>query len=99
MHQLAFPSLARLHLRLRCAIVVIFDGADVGAEPERRTGVRVVFSSGGEKADPVVVREVATLPSSTPAIVVSSDRWVQEHSEAEGAIAVPAEALVDLLRR
>ena len=92
-------GLARLHLRLRCSIVVIFDGADVGAEPERRTGVKVVFSSGGEKADPVVVREVATLPSSTPAIVVSSDRWVQEHSEAEGAIAVPAEALVDLLRR
>ena len=91
--------LTRLHLRLRCVIVVVFDGADVDVTPERRTGVRVVFSAGGEKADPVVVREVAALPASTPAIVVSSDRWVQEHSVAEGAISVPAEALVELLRR
>jgi predicted RNA-binding protein with PIN domain len=92
-------GLTRLHLRLRCEIAVIFDGADVDTEPPRRAGVKVVYSSGGEKADPVVVREVALLPASTPAIVVSSDRWVREHAEAEGAIAVPAEALVDLLRR
>lgn len=92
-------ALAGLHLRLRCSVVVVFDGADVAAPAERRTGVKVVFSSGGEKADPVLVREVAALPPATPAIVVSSDRWVQERSEAEGAIAVPAEALVELLKR
>ena len=92
-------ALGRLHLRLRCAIVVVFDGADVDTPPARRTGVKVVFSAGGEKADPVVVRAVAALPSTTPAIVVSSDLWVQEHSEAEGAVAVPAEALVELLKR
>lgn len=92
-------SLARLHLRLRCEVVVVFDGADVDATPERRPGVKVVFSAGGEKADPVVVREVAALPATTPAIVVSSDRWVAEHSEEAGATAVPAEALVELLRR
>ncbi len=92
-------GLTRLHLRLRCAIVVVFDGADVDVTPERRTGVRVVFSPDGVKADPVVVQEVAALPVSTPAIVVSSDRWVQEHAVAEGAVVVPAEALVELLRR
>ena len=92
-------ALARLHLRLRCRAVVVFDGADVDGPPERRTGVRVVFSSDGEKADPVVVREVAALPATTPVIVASSDRWVRERSEAEGAVAVPAAALVELLRR
>lgn len=92
-------ALGRLHLRLRCAIVVVFDGADVDTPPARQTGVKVVFSAGGEKADPVVVREVAAHPATTPAIVVSSDLWVQEHSEAEGAVAVPAEALVELLKR
>ena len=90
-------ALARLHLRLRCAIVVVFDGADVDAAPERRAGVKVIFSRGGEKADPVIVREVASLPVSTPVIVVSSDRWVREHSESEGALTVPAEALLGLL--
>jgi len=92
-------SLHRLHLRLRCAILVVFDGADVETAPERRPGVKVIFSSGGEKADPVVVREVAALSPTTPAIVVSSDRWVAEQSEAAGATAVPADALVELLRR
>lgn len=92
-------ALAGLHLRLRCSVLVVFDGADVHAPPERRTGVKVVYSSGGEKADPVLVREVAALAPATPVIVVSSDRWVQEHSEAEGAIAVSAEALVELLKR
>ena len=90
---------ARLHLRLRCDIVVVFDGADVATAPPRRQGVRVVFSGGGEKADPVVVREVERLPASTPAIVVSSDRWVQEHAEREGATVVPAAALLEVLRR
>jgi len=93
-------ALARLHLRLRCDVVVVFDGADVhGVLPTRRPGVRVVFSTAGEEADPVVVREAGRPGERTPVIVASSDRWVHDHAEAEGATVVPAAALLDVLRR
>ena len=60
-------ALAQLALRTRAAVTVVFDGADVGAVPTpRRPGVRVVFSSASEKADPVVVREVAAFLSRRP---------------------------------
>ena len=93
-------ELGRLHLRLRCDVVVVFDGADVeGITPPRRTGVRVVFSTAEEKADPVVIREVAGLPLSGPAIVASSDQWVRDHAEDEGATVVSSAALLAVLRR
>jgi predicted RNA-binding protein with PIN domain len=93
-------SLERLHLRLRADVTVVFDGADVeGVPTPRRNGVRTVFSVNGEKADPVVIREVERLPESTPAIVASSDGWVREHAEAAGATVVPAAALLEVLRR
>ena len=93
-------ALERLHLRVRCDVVVVFDGADVGHIPgPRRTGVRVVFSAEGEEADPVVVREVSARPPRVPAIVVSSDGWVRDHAEAEGATVVPSPVLLDVLRR
>jgi predicted RNA-binding protein with PIN domain len=93
-------ALERLHLRVRCDVVVVFDGADVEGVPEpRRTGVRVVFSAPGEEADPVVVREVAARPKRVPVIVASSDGWVREHAEAEGATVVPNQTLLDLLRQ
>ena len=93
-------ALERLHLRVRCDVVVVFDGADVEVIPKAgRTGVRVVFSSNGEEADPVVVREVATRPPRVPVIVASSDGWVREHAEAEGATVVPSPVLLDVLRR
>jgi predicted RNA-binding protein with PIN domain len=93
-------ALERLHLRLRADVTVVFDGADVeGVRPPRRTGVRTVFSTDGEKADPVVVREVERLPGATPAIVASSDGWVREHAEAAGATVVSAASLLEILRR
>jgi predicted RNA-binding protein with PIN domain len=93
-------ALERLHLRLRTDVTVVFDGADVeGVPTPRRPGVRTVFSSGGEKADPVVVREVERLAAATPAIVASSDGWVREHSEAAGATVVSAASLLEILRR
>ncbi len=93
-------ALERLHLRLRADVIVVFDGADVeGVRPPRRAGVRTVFSSDGEKADPVVIREVERLSASTPAIVASSDGWVREHAEAAGAAVVSAATLLDVLRR
>ena len=93
-------ALERVHLRLRCDVVVVFDGADVEATPpHRRSGVRVVFSAPGEGADPVVVREVAGLSPKLPAVVVSTDQWVREQSERLGATGVPAATLIELLRR
>ncbi len=93
-------ALARLHLRLRCDVVVVFDGADVTvARPIRRPGVKVLFSSDGEKADPVVVREVARLPATTSAIVVSSDQWVRDHAAEAGAQVVSSGVLLQVLRR
>ena len=61
--------------------------------------MRVVFSDAGEEADEVVVREVAALPKRIPVVVASSDAWVREHAEAAGAVVVPADALLDTLRR
>lgn len=93
-------ALERLHLRVRCDVVVVFDGADVvGVQPPRRAGVRVVFSEDGEEADPVVVREVEARPKRVPVIVASSDHWVRDHAEENGALVVPSAVLLDVLRR
>jgi predicted RNA-binding protein with PIN domain len=93
-------ALAEVALRTRAAVTVVFDGADVGrVPPSRRAGVRGVFSPPGEKADPVVVREIAALPLPTPVLVVSSDQWVRVHSEQQGARAVGSDEFLAALRR
>jgi predicted RNA-binding protein with PIN domain len=92
-------ALERLHRRVRCDVLVVFDGADVvGVSPPTRAGVHVVFSADGEEADPVIVREVSARPKRVPVIVVSSDGWVRDHAEAEGATVVPSPVLLDVLR-
>jgi predicted RNA-binding protein with PIN domain len=93
-------ALERLHLRLRCDVVVVFDGADVVVvTPRRPRGVRVVFSPAGEPADPVIIREVAALPLRVPVVVASSDGWVRDHAVGEGATPVASATLLDVLRR
>jgi predicted RNA-binding protein with PIN domain len=93
-------ALSGLHLKLRCDVVIVFDGADVeGVTPARRPGVRVVFSTAGEKADPVVVREAAAPGADVPVIVATSDAWVHAEAERTGAVVVPAATLLDVLRR
>jgi predicted RNA-binding protein with PIN domain/predicted nucleic acid-binding Zn-ribbon protein len=92
-------GLAQLQLRVRCGVVCVFDGADVGRVPApRRGGVRVIFSAAGEDADPVVVREAASYGRRAPVLVASSDRWVWEHAEKEGATVVGARALLSAMR-
>jgi predicted RNA-binding protein with PIN domain len=92
-------GLAALHLRLRCDSVVVFDGADVeGVQPPRRRGVRIVFSSAGEGADPVVVREAAVPGPEVPVIVASTDGWVRDEARRTGAVVVPAATLLEVLR-
>jgi predicted RNA-binding protein with PIN domain len=93
-------AVAELALRTRASVTVVFDGADVGrVTPPRRPGVRVVFSPPGEKADPVVVREIAALPLTTPVLAVSSDQWVRVQSEQQGARVVGSDAFLAALRR
>lgn len=93
-------ALSRLHLRTRCSVVLVFDGAGVeGVAPTRRPGVRVVFSAADEQADPVIVRTVADLSPTTPAVVATSDRWVQENAASQGAAVVSAATLLELVRR
>jgi hypothetical protein len=44
------------------------------------------------------VREVASHARRAPVLVASSDRWVHEHAEAEGALVVGASTLLSALR-
>jgi predicted RNA-binding protein with PIN domain len=85
--------LARVASRVPDDFTVVFDGA-------RRTGgapgpgrVQVVFSRPPETADDVLRRQAASLREG--AVVVSSDRAVQDAARRAGAVAVSAEAFVD----
>ena len=93
-------ALAELHLRARCQITVVFDGAEVpGVRPPRRPGVQVVFSAPGQEADDVVVAQVSARRLSVPVIVVSSDGWVRAKAQALGAQALLSDVFLSLLRR
>ena len=93
-------ALAELHLRIRCEVVVAFDGADVRIVPgPRRPGVRVLFSAPGETADDVVVREAAAPPETVPVVVASSDAEVKARAADVGAAVVASSVLLAVLRR
>jgi predicted RNA-binding protein with PIN domain len=93
-------ALAELHLRIRCEVIVVFDGADVRGVPlPRKPGVRVVFSDAGETADDVVVREAGAPPTTIPIIVASSDAEVRTRAEVVGAAVVQSSVLLSVLRR
>jgi predicted RNA-binding protein with PIN domain len=89
--------LARLAREVADDFTVVFDGA-------RRTGggpasgqVQVEFSRPPETADDVL-RRLARIHREG-AIVVTSDRAVQESARRDGAVAVTAEAFLDAVRR
>lgn len=88
-------ALTQLHLRYGCDVTAVFDGDGTeGVPPLRRPGLRVLFSSGDEEADEVVVRVIADLPKRVPVVAVSSDAWVREHADEEGACVVSADTLL-----
>jgi predicted RNA-binding protein with PIN domain len=93
-------ALAELHLRIRCEVIVVFDGADVRGVPlPRKPGVRVVFSDASETADDVVVREAGVPATTIPIVVASSDAEVKTRAEAVGAAVVQSSVLLSVLRR
>ncbi len=93
-------ALAELHLRIRCDVIVVFDGADVRGVPlPRRPGVRVVFSDAAETADDVVVREAAEPATTIPVVVATSDAELGTRAEAVGAAVVRSSVLLSVLRR
>jgi predicted RNA-binding protein with PIN domain len=94
-------ALAALHARTGCSSTIVFDGDQTGGASVpvlRRRGLRVLFSAPGEEADDVVVREVARQPKRVPVVVASSDMWVREHAEKEGAVVVGADTLLAVTR-
>jgi len=93
-------AVTALHRRLGCGVLIAFDGdgSALSRPSLRRGGVRVLFSDANEEADEVGVREVGILPKRIPVVVASSDAWVREHAEREGAVVVSADALRGLLR-
>ena len=91
--------LGRVHLRLRCEVLVVFDGADVARRPTRRVGgVGVVFSPPDRIADHVIVDEVRGLGPEVPVLVASDDRWVRDAVAAAGATPVATDPLLAVLR-
>jgi predicted RNA-binding protein with PIN domain len=83
----------------RHAITVVFDGwkDGPGAQQSRVSGgIRTVFSALGVLADTVIKSMV---DGSVQWIVISSDREVQSHAWARGAVPVPAEQFLRILEQ
>lgn len=82
LERLAFYRRCRPHHRL----TVVFDGWQAGGPTETRDlhqGVRVIYSRRGERADEVIKRLLAQ--EGPRALVVSSDRELQEQARRVGA--------------
>jgi len=84
-------ELARYRQTKAHPVTVVFDGwqAGLGAERrEHRSGVEVVYSRRGERADQVIRRLVEGY--GRDCAVVSSDREVADHARARGAFVIAA---------
>jgi predicted RNA-binding protein with PIN domain len=79
-------------------ITVIFDGASiVGAHTGRRSLTRVVFSPQGVTADDVIRDEVRRIPATHSVVVVTNDAEIVRDVRAEGANALPSNALLAVM--
>jgi len=82
------------------AVTIVFDGWQQGFVTERRehrSGIEVIYSRRGEKADQVIQRLAAEFGSDCA--VVSSDREVANHAKAQGALVLGASEFSAKLRR
>jgi predicted RNA-binding protein with PIN domain len=80
-------------------ITVVFDGWKEGPGRQQSRvsgGIRTVFSALGVRADTVIERMV---DGSVQWIVISSDREVQSHAWARGAVPVGAEQFLRILEQ
>ena len=79
-------------------ITVIFDGASiVGAHTGRRSLTRVVFSPQGVTADDVIRDEVRRIPATHSVVVVTNDAEIVRDVRADGANALPSNALLAVM--
>jgi predicted RNA-binding protein with PIN domain len=85
--------LARVAAHLSDDFTVVFDGARRSGGAPSAGRVQVVFSRPPETADDVLRRLAAALREG--AVVVTSDRAVQDSARRAGAVAVGAEAFVE----
>jgi predicted RNA-binding protein with PIN domain len=92
-------QLSTYHTIKNFAVVVVFDGwrsGWVNEVTEKNTGIAVVYSRQGEKADSVIVRIAREKGSGC--VVVTSDREVRNAVERFGAVAIYAEEFNRILR-
>jgi uncharacterized protein len=93
-------DLAAYRHRKGHAITVVFDGWQQGQpveSREHRSGMQVVYSKRGEKADQVIQRLAREY--GTDCAVVSSDHEIIATAGAHGALVIRAQEFADRLRR
>ena len=91
-------QLASFRQRKNVEVTVVFDAWQSGLRnvaEEIRTGVKIVFSPMGEKADSVIVRLARRQGSGC--VVVSSDREIRNAVERFGAVAVSSGEFAEVL--
>jgi predicted RNA-binding protein with PIN domain len=89
--------LARAHREPRDEFTVVFDGARVPGSPPSAGRIRVVFSRPPMTADDELIRLARQWKSG--AIVVSSDRKIQDAARRAGAAALSADQFLEALAR
>ncbi len=83
--------LEQVHRRYGCDVVVCFDGDGRNQLPDRRrTGVRIRFSDADQEADEIVIECVKNYSKRIPVVVASSDAWVRDAAQREGAEVISA---------
>jgi len=84
--------------RYGASVTVFFDGASVvGAHTSRRRLARVVFSPEGVTADDIIRDEVKRIPATRSVVVVTNDAEIIRDIRAEGANALPSNALLAVI--
>jgi len=92
-------ELAAYRHRKAHPVTVVFDGWQQGFVTERReqrSGIEVIYSRRGEKADQVIQRLASEFGSDCA--VVSSDREVTRYARAQGALVIEAGEFSEKLR-
>ena len=93
-------ALEALAARTGCGVVVVFDGADVGAGlpgESRPRGVQVRFTAPGVEADDELLALLDALPVDRPVTVASSDRRVADGARRRGATVISGPQLLAVL--